>query len=229
MSITPTSKQFDDVYFSEEDGLAESRYVFLNGNLLPDVWRNRSEDRGAFTIFETGFGTGLNFLAAWQLFDETAGSGQSLEFISVEKYPLNADEIRTYLSPWSDKFGERFDLFLERYPDIKNGAARYDIDLDEHVRLTLHIGDANVTLPTLDNENIKVDAWFLDGFKPATNPDMWSNTVFDAMDKMTVRGGSFATFTAAGFVRRATEAAGFEVKKITGFGRKREMLVGLKL
>src|SRR5688572_23483491 len=99
MQKTPRSKEFDDVYFSESGGLAETRHVFLDGNGLPGRWKGLPQ----FTIFETGFGTGLNFLAVWKLFRETRDAGGHLDFISVEKFPLAAAQIKDYLSPWSDE------------------------------------------------------------------------------------------------------------------------------
>jgi len=233
------SKQFDDVYFSAEDGLAETRHVFLEGNGLPQVWPGRDE----FVIFETGFGTGLNFLAVWELFQRVAVTGQRLHFISVEKYPLARNDIRDALERW--EFGEQLDMMLAHYPfssfrglttESMDPAIKsrddgwverdvaYNFDFG-NVKLTLHIGDVNEIMPGLD---YAVDCWFLDGFKPSSNPEMWSDVVFDGMARMSAPGASFATFTAAGDVRRGLLARGFEVRKVPGFGRKREMLVGVK-
>lgn len=97
--------------------------------------------------------------------------------------------------------------------------------MTDHVALDLYIGDVNELLP---KQPAEIDAWFLDGFRPSSNPDMWNEHVLTQVARMTKTGGSFATFTAAGFVRRALVAAGFEVKKIPGFGRKREMSIGRK-
>jgi len=220
MTDAPYSKEFDDVYFSPSDGLAETRHVFLDGNGLPEAWAGRDE----FVIFETGFGTGLNFLAAWQLFEETAKSGQRLHFISVEKYPLKVEEIRDALSG----FGFRqLDMFLDWYSQVSSRAQPRDLRsfdfAQDDIRLTLHIGDVNAVMLTLDDA---VDCWFLDGFRPSSNPEMWSDVVFENMARMSSVEARLATFTAAGFVRRGLQAVGFEVKKVPGFGRKREMLVG---
>ncbi len=216
----PRSKQFDDVYFSKQDGLAESRYVFLGGNDLPDAWNNKEH----FTICESGFGTGLNFLAVLKLWLES-DAGQrpaSLHFISFEKYPLDKEFIENALLRWGE-LKEVLAKLLAIYPvDLSNGI--YELSVMDGVRLTLIFGDINDEIPLLDT---KVDCWFLDGFKPSSNPDMWSNLLFENMARLSNNGASFATFTAAGFVRRGLEAVGFNVRKIRGFGNKREMCVGL--
>ena len=213
----PRSKEFDDVYFSALDGLAESRYVFLQSNNLPAAWVDRNE----FVICETGFGTGLNFLAVWSLFREMAAEGKQLHFISFEKFPLKGEEIREFLEPWKDDFPELLDELIEKYPMTIPGFHR--IKFDDGTLLTLVFDDVNEAMPRLE---AKVDCWFLDGFRPASNPDMWSDGVFENMARLSREGTSFATFTAAGFVKRGLQAAGFGVEKIAGFGRKREMLVG---
>ncbi len=217
MSTVPRSKQFDDVYFSAENGLAETRHVFLDGNGLPDAWAGKDH----FTIFETGFGTGLNFLAVWKLFEEGAAQGQTLRFVSVEKFPLGKKDIGEALKNWGelDQFRE---CLVEVYPDDPSGV--FLADVNKRVSVEVHFGDANDVMPALEMD---VDAWFLDGFKPSSNPEMWSEAVFAAMGRMSHAGSSFATFTSAGFVRRGLEAAGFDVRKVPGYGRKREMSVGV--
>ena len=213
------SEKFDDVYFSAEDGLAETRHVFLEGNDLPARWRGREH----FTICETGFGTGLNFLATMQLWldCDPARRPKRLHFISFEKYPLSKNQIRNSLSQW-DVLKNVLDLFLSKYSDgLKENT--YTFPLLEGVDLTLITGDVN---ETMSKQNFSADCWFLDGFKPSTNPDMWSDTVFQNMARLSAKGASFATFTAAGIVRRGLAAQGFVVCKVPGFGRKREMCVG---
>lgn len=213
----PRSKQFDDVYFSADDGLAESEHVFLDGNRLPRKWQE--QDR--FVICETGFGTGLNFLAAWKRFEETTEFHQKLDFISFEKYPLDAEEIALHLQPWAGLFEGYLQRLVNAYPVLVPGFHR--MILSERVTLTLVCDDVNVALPQLE---ARVDAWFLDGFKPSTNPDMWSEAVFENMDRLSVKGTRFATFTSAGKVRRGLESAGFDVEKVPGYGRKRDMSIG---
>lgn len=217
MDNTPRSKEFNDVYFSVQDGLAETRHVFLEGNDLPAAWQGKDH----FTICETGFGTGLNFLAVWKLFEETAQADQTLHFISFEKFPLSAQEIDRYLEPWRAEFPDHLEALVRDYPQ-KPGEIQ-DMTFSKNLRLTLICDDVNAAIPHV---NESVDCWFLDGFKPSTNPEMWSETVFENMARLSKKGATFATFTAAGFVRRALQSAGFAVEKVPGFGRKREMLVG---
>lgn len=217
--MTLFSEQFDDVYFSVQDGLAETRHVFLDGNNLPDAWYGQEH----FTICETGFGTGLNFLAAVKLWQDTPVEQRpkNLYFISFEKYPLSQDYIATHLAHW-DELSHILDLLLAKYPtDLSQ--KKYELEIMDGVKLTLYFGDINQTIPTL---NTPIDCWFLDGFKPSSNPDMWSDTVFQNMARLSHKNSTFATFTAAGFVRRGLSAVGFDVRKVKGFGRKREMSVG---
>ncbi len=219
MTDVPRSKQFDDVYFSVQDGLAETRHVFLDGNGLPNAWAGRDE----FTICETGFGTGLNFLAVYHLWRscDPADRPKKLRFISFEKYPLGGEYIKTHLSHW-DELKTELDDFLSIYASDLN-VKTHDTPVSEDVGLTLFFGDINNDMHNLD---VKIDSWFLDGFKPSANPDMWSETVFENMARLSDIGTTFATFTAAGFVRRGLQAQGFDVRKVPGFGRKREMCVG---
>ncbi len=220
MNDVPRSTQFDDVYFSVQDGLAETRHVFLDGNGLPELWSRRED----FTICETGFGTGLNFLAVLKLWNDTPEDQRpkKLNFISFEKFPLSRDYIAEHLSCWPD-LEDELDALLADYPS--------DLKLKEHklaigsVSLVLLFGDVNDQITALDLPK-GVDCWFLDGFKPSSNPDMWSETVFENMARLSAKKARFATFTAAGFVRRGLESVGFEVQKAPGFGRKREMCVG---
>lgn len=230
MKGAPRSKHFDDVYFSAQDGLAETRHVFLQGNNLPHAWQGR----GRLTIAETGFGTGLNLCAVAHLFETTRAADQYLEFISVEKYPLSAREIQDALAPWREDFsfrnrendapGNMLDRMVRMVAecDSENGIFG---SLTNNITLRIEYNDVNTVLPVI---GIDVDAWFLDGFKPSGNPDMWSDLVLENVARTTISGGTFATFTAAGFVRRSLQNFGFEVEKIPGFGRKREMLVGRK-
>lgn len=218
MSAVPRSEIFDDIYFSPQDGLAETAHVFLKGNNLPGAWLNKPR----FTIAETGFGTGLNFFSAWKLFEETTQDGETLDFVSVEKYPLQASQISTYLEPWSDYFEGRIEKLCALYPLCIPGFHR--IQLSPSITLTIIFDDVNAALARIEHT---IDCWFLDGFKPSSNPDMWSDKVFAEMGRLSKPGTTLATFTSAGFVRKGLEAAGFSVEKIQGFGTKREMTVGI--
>lgn len=211
------SKKFDDVYFSADDGLAETRHVFLDSNHLPNDWQGKSN----YVITETGFGTGLNFLAVWSLFKHSALPDQMLDFISIEKYPLQPDLIAEALKPWRDDIGDELDALIDQYPPLMSGVHR--LFFDKNVRLTLFFDDIEQALPKIE---ARVDAWFLDGFRPATNPEMWTQNVFDQMALISKQGTRYATFTAAGDVRRGLEKAGFSVEKIPGFGKKRDMICG---
>ena len=183
----PRSKQFDDVYFSAENGFAETEYVFIRGNGLPEAWAEQN-----FTIFETGFGTGLNFLCAWRLWNET-NAERKLHFISVEKFPLSRGEIESALEIWRENFEEEMAALLAKYPENLSGTHR--IAVGENSMLTLIFDDVNEAMPKL---NETVDCWFLDGFKPKKNPEMWTDIVFQNMARMSKPGTTFATFTAAG-------------------------------
>lgn len=218
MKGAPRSDQFDDIYFSAHDGLEETAHVFLAGNDLPHAW----EGKDHFVIAETGFGTGLNFFSAWKLFEENSESFQTLDFISFEKYPLTPEFIAQALSPWVDFFEGRIDLFLQKYPIRVAGFHR--IKINSKITLTLIFDDMNMAIESLD---VGVDCWFLDGFTPSKNPDMWSNILFQNMARLSNEGASFATFTAAGFVRRGLKEVGFEVHKIKGFKYKADMSVGV--
>lgn len=208
---------FDDVYFSAENGAEETRHVFLDGNNLPAAWQGKRR----FCIGETGFGTGLNFLLAWELFERTAESGAFLDFVSVEKYPLTPESIRKGLAPWAERLRPYLDRMLAQYPLRVPGFHR--MVFDQRVALTLIFDDANEALPEIEGS---VDAWFLDGFTPAKNPGMWTQDVFNEMARLSHDGTGFATFTAAGFVKRGLREAGFTVEKRKGFGSKRDMLAG---
>ncbi|PTY36352.1 hypothetical protein BGP77_03340 [Saccharospirillum sp. MSK14-1] len=214
---TPRSARFDDVYFSAAGGLDESRYVFINHNRLAERFAALPE-YGQFTVAETGFGTGLNCLAAWQLFQQLAPATARLTFISTERYPLSAKQIDTALAQWPELAPLRHTL-VRQYPARFEGF--HSVELADNVDLLLLFGDANVTLSEL---NAGVDAWFLDGFAPAKNPDLWQPTLFDAMARLSRPNASAATFTAARRVRDGLSGAGFQVERVKGFGRKRDMV-----
>lgn len=215
--MPPRSDHFDDVYFSAQDGMAETNHVFMAGNHLPERWRGRSH----FTVAETGFGTGLNFLTCWKHFIETAPPRATLDFISVEKFPLTAGDIKTYLAPWKSVIGAYTDKLCAQYPLRTAGYHR--IVFDDRIFLTLIFDDVNHALPSL---SACVDAWFLDGFTPAKNPDMWTADLFSNMARLSAPNATFSTFTAAGGVKRGLQEAGFMVEKTKGFGHKRDMMRG---
>jgi tRNA 5-methylaminomethyl-2-thiouridine biosynthesis bifunctional protein len=226
---TPISTDFDDVYFSKASGLEETQYVFLEQNQLAQRWQASQPDH--FTIAETGFGTGLNFLCAWDLWLKHSQSHQHLHFVTVEKFPISKDNLATALSHWPE-LKELADILIEHYPPLVDGWHVIHLPnpnqtdngeaIGGQIVLHLYLGDIHEWLPKIE---AKVDAWFLDGFAPAKNPEMWSDRLFLQMARLTPVNGTVATFTAAGLVKRGLKAAGFDVKKAKGFGRKRDMLI----
>jgi tRNA 5-methylaminomethyl-2-thiouridine biosynthesis bifunctional protein len=217
----PVSRRFGDVYFSRDSGLEETRHVFLEGNGLRERWAALAP-HGRFTIGETGFGTGLNFAAAWALWDEVAPPGARLRYVSVERHPLAPADIARTLGLWAGLARPRQAL-LAQWSELPPGWHRFMFG-DGRVLLTLLAGDVGAVLPRLDG---RIDAWFLDGFAPAKNPAMWQPDVLAQVARLSALGATCATYTVAGEVRRGLEAAGFAVEKTPGFGRKREMLRGV--
>jgi len=224
---TPFATDFDDVYFSNAQGVTEARYVFLANNQLPQRWENWQKPQ--FVIAETGFGTGLNFLVTLQAFAQfcqgRANSDFTLHFISTEKHPLHSADLSRALLHLSE-FSAYSDELIRQYPLPLSGCHRLSF-LQGKVTLDLWLGDVHDTLPQLcvSKEGL-VDAWFLDGFAPSKNPQMWSLPLFIQMVRLATPGCTFATFTAAGFVKRGLRGVGFTVQKRPGHGRKREMLAG---
>lgn len=213
---TPEDRRAGDIYFSRQSGLEETRLVFLKGCGLPERWAGKRH----FTIGELGFGTGLNFLAAWELWRANRpGPNTWLHFVSFEGFPLDREDAARALSAWpelSDLPGK----LLDRWPERALGVQR-QVWPEEGVTLTLHTGDIMETLPS---SRFLADAWFLDGFSPAKNPEMWDKSLWPMVHRRCMDGVSIGTFTVAGFVRRGLSEAGFNVAKVEGFGRKRERL-----
>jgi tRNA 5-methylaminomethyl-2-thiouridine biosynthesis bifunctional protein len=216
----PYSRVFDDVYFSDQSGLDETRYVFIEQNRLAERFAALPEG-GRLVIGETGFGTGLNFLCAWQVFEQRAAAGARLHFVSVEKYPLSPADLQRALALWPE-LKVFADQLLAQYVAIHQGFQRLTLD-NGRVTLTLLIGDALEQLPQLD---ARIDAWFLDGFAPAKNPDMWTAELFAELARLAAPGASISTFTSTGWVRRLLNAAGFKMKRTPGIGHKWEILRG---
>lgn len=216
----PRSRVFDDVYFSSDSGLDETRHVFIEQNRLGERFAALAAGQ-RFVIGETGFGTGLNFLCAWQLFRQQAPAGARLHFVSVEKYPLNHADLQRALGLWPE-LADLAQPLLMQYQAIHGGFQRLVLD-QGRVILTLLIGDALEQLPQLDAQ---VDAWFLDGFAPAKNPEMWTAELFAELARLAAPGASISTFTSTGWVRRLLNAAGFKMKRTPGIGRKWEVLRG---
>jgi tRNA 5-methylaminomethyl-2-thiouridine biosynthesis bifunctional protein len=211
------SAEFDDIYASSQGALAQAEHVFLRGNGLPQRW-NSSEK---FAVVETGFGAGFNFLATWRAFREASSTSNRLHFVSVEKHPFRLPElIRVHR-----RHSELLDLAVqlhERYPPLLPGFHRLHFD-GGRVTLTLLFGEAAAMLGQLQ---ARADAFFLDGFAPAKNPQMWTREVFAQLARLASPGATFATYTVAGVVCQGLTEAGFAVEKHAGFAHKRQMLRG---
>jgi tRNA 5-methylaminomethyl-2-thiouridine biosynthesis bifunctional protein len=216
----PYSSSYDDVYYSREDGLAESHHVFLQGNGLPARWADFPEP--SFCIAETGFGTGLNFLLTWQTWLQQAAPRPRLHFVSIEKFPLSRDQLARALAPWKDLQSLSEEL-LRAWPGRLPGQHRLLFEQGQ-VILDLWWEDVHPALADLASHGPVVDAWYLDGFAPAKNEAMWQTPLYTHMAALSRPGATAATFTASGTVRRGLANAGFEVEKIPGFGRKRESI-----
>jgi len=220
---SPRSAAFGDIYYSREDGLAESRYVFLEGNGLPGRWRRWPGMH--FCLAETGFGTGLNFLLTWLAWLDMPPPRPRLHYLSFEQFPLAPPDLQRALSRWPLLEPLAAQLLLY-YPGLVPGQHRLLLEQGQ-ITLDLWWEDVNDALPDLAGRGQPlVDAWYLDGFAPASNEAMWRPQVLEAVASLSRPGATFSTFTAAGQVRRHLAATGFEVVRAPGFGRKRECLRG---
>jgi tRNA U34 5-methylaminomethyl-2-thiouridine-forming methyltransferase MnmC len=215
----PYSVRFGDHFYARSDGRAECGHVFIAGNRLVERWRMAGE----FTIAELGFGTGLNFLETWRQWREAEKMpGARLRFVSFERYPLLAPDMARALKVWPQLRPCR-ETFLDAWPEDLEGTISLGFGPD--VELEVHIGEADDRVTGWSGI---ADAWFLDGFAPSRNPQMWSQKLLQSVFDRTVPGGTLATYTAAGWVRRNLAAAGFDVEKRPGFAGKRDMTVGLR-
>ena len=237
----PYASNFSDCYFSADNGLAETRHVFLTGNQLAERWAQSADSTSAapnfFVIGETGFGTGLNFIAAWQLWQQSQSRHSSqhtshhyshLYFVSAELHPLRKDDLQRAALLWPE-LHDFYVQLLEQYPTLTAG---YHYLHFGDVTLLLLFGDATDMFNdwrTTDHPdflacNAKVDAWFLDGFAPAKNPTLWTTALVGTLAQLSKPQCTLATFSAAGAMRRSLEQAGFVVHKQAGYGRKRDMV-----
>lgn len=220
----PVSDTFDDVYYSQDNGLEESQHVFLQGNNLPQRWHNHP--RRHFCIAELGFGTGLNFLLTWQAWRESPEPRPDLHYLSIEKHPLTHQDLARALACWPTLDMMAIPL-QNAYPGLLAGQHRILLD-EGRVRLDLWWEDAAEALPDLAARELPlVDAWYLDGFAPSRNASMWTAQILNAAAALSHPGASLATFTVAGQVRRNLTDAGFRVNKVPGYGHKRECLRGV--
>lgn len=231
----PESRLYNDSYFSDEGGIAETLHVYAAGNSLPERWQSSEKNR-PFHIAENGFGTGLNFITTAALFYETAAARNRLHYSAVEKHPLQPADISRVLSEQFDlysasepersyelsRFRELSDQFIAHY--IQNRFNTRLLFAGGWITLDLYFEDTAALWPRL---RLPVDAWYFDGFSPAVNPGMWSDQLFQNMAGISREGATFATFTSAAAVRKNLEQAGFRWQKREGFGRKKHMLSGL--
>lgn len=230
----PSSTLFDDIYFSTANGLAETHYVFIEQNALVSRWQ--ASTQAYYVIGETGFGSGLNMLVTWQCFKQFRQQHplhplKRLYFISFEKYPLTNDDLFNAHARWPE-LADIAKAFRQQYPLPVAGCHRMSFDnvgdTDGQMIVDLWFGDIKDTLIEVDsNKEGLIDTWFLDGFAPSKNPEMWNQSLYDNMAAISKNNACMATFTAAGDVRRGLIKAGFSIKKVKGFGKKREMITGL--
>ncbi len=219
-TYVPYSLDFNDVYFNTDDGLAETEYVFISHNQLQQRFSNTNLSN--FTIIETGFGTGLNFLAVSALWLQLAPKNATLHYIGIEKMPLSPANLARAQALWP-QFTDISQALIKQYSTLKTGTNQFSLAAG---RIHIDLQAEDIMLALLQLSQI-ADAWLLDGFAPAKNATMWSSEVFAQMARLSKAGTTFATFTCAGHVKRGLQLAGFEVNKHKGFGKKREMLSGI--
>lgn len=214
---TPFSETYGDVYHTIHGGPAQARHVFLGGNDLPQRWQNRE----GFVIFETGFGLGLNFLATWRAWLESRDACQTLHFVSIEKHPFSAADLTRAHHAWPE-FADLSQALTAAWPPLLPGI--HQLSLNEgRVILTLVFADATEALRKLD---LAADAFYLDGFSPARNPELWTPWVCKALARLAAPGATLATWSVAAGVRQSLQEAEFDLEKRPGFAGKREMLTG---
>ena len=214
---TPVSSIYGDVYHSASGASAQARHVFLAGNGLPARWQGRSR----FTILETGFGLGVNFMTTWQVWLADPSRCGTLHFVSLEKHPFSARDLAEAHRAWPE-LAELSQALCAGWPALTAGTHHLRLG-DGKVTLSLVFGDALACLPSLDCD---ADAFYLDGFSPAKNPVLWSPELMRQLARRAHAGTTLATWSVAGGVRRALTEVGFRVERVAGFGTKRQMLVG---
>ncbi len=211
------SSAFDDVYHSPEDALGQARHVFIAGNGLPERWQRRER----FTLVETGFGAGLNFLATWAAWRDDPLRCARLHFVSCERQPFRREDLALIHARWP-AFATQAAELQAQWPVLAPGLHRLNLD-GGRVTLTLFLGDAADGLAQIV---ARADAFYLDGFAPAKNPDLWSARIFHLLARLAAPGATLATWSVAGSVREGLRRAGFETEKVRGFGGKWQMLRG---
>lgn len=213
------SRWYDDIYFDKTDGVKEKEHVYLNANDLA----NRIKLSDKLCIAELGFGTGLNFILTWRLWKKNRKPNSSLTYISFEKAPLSKKEMTRVYKKFKE-LNDFSDQLIQKLTDnYKTNRTIYF--KSENINLILIYDDFSL----LTNFDFKADIWFLDGFAPSKNPEVWDNSYYKNIYNRTNLKGSLSTFTSSGLVRRGLALAGFSVTKVSGFGQKREMLKAIKI
>lgn len=233
---TPYSEKYQDIYFSQDGGFIETEYVFLKHNGLPQRFYNQADttSQNPIKIAETGFGSGLNFLVTAYHWSQITDFKKNIDYISVEKYPMEKQQLiqayQLFKYKWP-QLSRLCDELIQQYPECFKNNQKQSFDFylcDDHIHLKLLINDATLALQSLlTKHHDSINAWYLDGFAPAKNPDMWTQELFETMAKLSRTGSTLSTFTAAGFVRRGLTEAGFKLSKAPGYGKKRELLYGI--
>lgn len=214
----PYSDEYSDVYFSDEDPIGESHHVFIQGNQLETRFSLLTGK--LFTLAELGFGTGLNFLVSWNLWNQLKPEQGQLHYIAFEKHPLTKQQLEKCLKLWP-AYSSLSEHLLKNWPTISSGCHR--ILLNDSVVLDLHFGDALSQLSKI-NKIAGVDAWFFDGFSPSNNTSLWQQDITNEVARLSNSEATLASYSVSGTFRRSLERSGFDIQKLPGFGRKRHML-----
>ena len=219
-----SSATFNDIYHSSSGALEESLYLFIQGNKLVERW-SVAHESDRFSIAEIGFGSGLNFLLTFKAWKEQAQKPGRLFYTAFEKYPITKTDLITIYKKWPH-LSKESDAFLKIYPDHTAGCHRLLIDTS--ITLDLHFGCASESIDHIKaGFQLKTNSWFLDGFSPDKNPDLWTLELFKKLAFHSAPGCTLSTYTAAGAVARNLKAAGFRIKKINGYGKKRHSIIGI--
>lgn len=213
------SLQYGDVYHSTAGALAQTQHVFLAGNGLPERWQGRTH----FCIAETGFGLGNNFVVTWLNWLQDTARSQRLHFLSFEAHPFHRDDLARMHEHTCPELRPLVQQLLAQWPDVLPGIHRLYFE-EGNLTLTLVFGDIEQKAKLVDAQ---VDAFFLDGFAPRLNPQMWSRRLFGQLVRLSAQGATMASWCSAGQVRRDLQDAGFLVEKTAGFAHKREMIRGV--
>lgn len=223
------NEHFDDRYFDVVNAMDEAQQIYFRYNSLIDRITGAAGMNTAFTIGETGFGVGRVVVSLMEFLKNNGLRNVSIEYYSVELYPLNPVRMRNILEIFKERAGDEIDVLMKAYEGIDiNENGWHSINLQQSfgtIELKLWIGEALEMVEALDKS---CDVWFLDGHGPKKNPSIWRPELLKAIGEKTKDGGSFSTFTVAGAVKSALTDAGFIIDKLPGCGGKKEVLHGVK-